>query len=139
MLDIPVVANGEIWNVEDLKRCQDETGCEHFMIGRGALAEPGIVRACAQVLGMKIGPSHVDMLDGDPGRWRDLLSMVVARSKSGEESERRSVSRLKQWLNYAHKRGTVSWFDELKRMPSYDEILARLGMYASPTSGREAA
>jgi hypothetical protein len=88
---------------------------------------------------MKIGPSHVDMLDGDPGRWRDLLSMVVARSKSGEESERRSVSRLKQWLNYAHKRGTVSWFDELKRMPSYDEILARLGMYASTTSGREAA
>ena len=139
MLDIPVVANGEIWGVDDLKRCQDETGCEHFMIGRGALAEPGIVRACAQVLGMKIGPSHVDMLDGDPARWRDLLSMVVARSMICNESERRTVSRLKQWLNYAHKRGTVSWFDELKRMASHDEVLARLGIYASTSSGREAA
>jgi tRNA-dihydrouridine synthase C len=136
---IPVVANGEIWTIDDLKRCQEETGCEHFMIGRGALAEPGVVRACAQYLGMQVTPSHVGALDGDPKLWRDLLTKVVARSTCSNESERRTVSRLKQWLNYAHKRETISWFDELKRLSSYDEILGRLDTYASNPSEREAA
>ena len=39
-LGIPVVANGDIWTVDDFRRCRDETGCRHFMLGRGALANP---------------------------------------------------------------------------------------------------
>lgn len=39
---IPIVANGEIWNEEDLLRCQSITGCDEFMIGRGALRDPMI-------------------------------------------------------------------------------------------------
>ncbi|MEK7690174.1 MAG: tRNA-dihydrouridine synthase family protein, partial [Bdellovibrionota bacterium] len=37
---VPVVANGDIWSLDDFKRCRDLTGAEHFMLGRGALVEP---------------------------------------------------------------------------------------------------
>jgi tRNA-dihydrouridine synthase C len=35
-IPIEVIANGEIWTLDDFKRCRDETGCTHFMLGRGA-------------------------------------------------------------------------------------------------------
>src|SRR5207248_4045775 len=52
-LGIPIVANGEIWTVEDIRRCRDETGCQHFMLGRGALASPTLARAAARELGIR--------------------------------------------------------------------------------------
>ena len=42
---IPVVANGEIWTVEDAQRCRAVSGCDALMLGRGAVADPGLARA----------------------------------------------------------------------------------------------
>lgn len=42
---LPLVANGEIWTVEDARRCRAESGCERLMLGRGAVADPGLARA----------------------------------------------------------------------------------------------
>lgn len=39
---IPVIANGEIWNLKDFKRCLETTGVHQFMIGRGAIQNPFI-------------------------------------------------------------------------------------------------
>lgn len=122
-LSIPVVANGEIWGAHDLRRCQDESGCEHFMIGRGALAEPGMARVCAEVLGIPTLPTHVGVCGDDPSAWIPLLEEVVTISRSEGESERRTTSRLKQWLNYARHKGAVRWFDEVKTLPTYDAML----------------
>ncbi len=140
-LEIPVVANGEIWNVDDMRRCQDETGCEHFMIGRGALSEPGAIRACAETLGCPVRASDCSIVGNDPTEWRRLLELVVRRSRERDESERRTVARLKQWLNYAHKRGTISWFDSMKRLLTSDEMLSQLDHLsrALPEGAREAA
>ena len=33
-LRIPVIANGEIWNHEDARRCMDASGCSDLMVGR---------------------------------------------------------------------------------------------------------
>lgn len=41
-IKIPVIANGEIWNINDFKRCAEVTGVSHFMIGRGAIQNPFI-------------------------------------------------------------------------------------------------
>ncbi len=41
---IPVVANGDIRGPEDLARCAEQTGCDRFMIGRGAVAQPELFR-----------------------------------------------------------------------------------------------
>ncbi len=39
---IPVIGNGDVKRVEDIKRIKRHTGCEAVMIGRGALANPWI-------------------------------------------------------------------------------------------------
>lgn len=44
MLKIPVLANGDIKDAEDIKRCLEITGADGVMIGRGALGNPWIFR-----------------------------------------------------------------------------------------------
>lgn len=41
-LDIPVIANGDITDLQSLARVRDLTGADGFMIGRGALGRPWI-------------------------------------------------------------------------------------------------
>jgi tRNA-dihydrouridine synthase C len=42
VVDIPVVANGEIWTVADAQRCRAESGCHDLMLGRGMVSDPGL-------------------------------------------------------------------------------------------------
>lgn len=125
-LDIPVVANGEIWSLDDLKRCQDQSGCEHFMIGRGALAEPGLVTNLAVSLGMAIREDDLALCGGSAEAWRPLLHELIELSRTEGETERRTISRVKQWLNYARHKGAVRWFDSLKRLESLEAIVGHL-------------
>jgi len=124
-VSVPVVANGEIWNLDDLRRCQDQTGCEHFMLGRGALADPLLVSACAEYLGVAIR-SDAASFESNKGLWRELIDELILESRSAQESDRRTLSRVKQWLNYAHHRGAISWFDSIKRVQDTKELASAL-------------
>jgi tRNA-dihydrouridine synthase C len=42
---VPVVANGEIWTVQDADRCRRISGCASLMLGRGMVVDPGLARA----------------------------------------------------------------------------------------------
>jgi tRNA-dihydrouridine synthase C len=44
---IPVVANGEIWSVEDALRCRAVSGCTDLMLGRGMVSDPGLAMKIA--------------------------------------------------------------------------------------------
>lgn len=37
LLSIPVIANGEIWNVDDYISCKQQSNCDSVMLGRGAM------------------------------------------------------------------------------------------------------
>lgn len=123
---IPVIANGEIWSVDDLKRCQDESLCSHFMLGRGVLADPQLVVDCAQHLGIIPKDRERSSLipnGSEPSAWYPLVRDLIQRSSSAGESERRTLSRLKQWLQYAKKQGRISWFDSVKRLTTVSDFL----------------
>ena len=122
-LDIPVVANGDIRTLDDFRRCRDETGCRHFMLGRGALADPRLARQVAADLGLI--PAEPDS-DLQPD-WLVEVQRMRAWT-SGHEAERpdRAVLRLKQWLRMAAEFGTFAWFDAVKRARSPDEVYAIL-------------
>lgn len=124
-LGIPVIANGEIWCLDDLKRCQEETESDHFMIGRGVLASPLLVLECASYLKIPhsqylYGPEDSSVL------WANVVRDVVWLSRTAGEAERRTLSRVKQWLNYASKRGSIAWFDSVKRSRDTRELLRAL-------------
>jgi tRNA-dihydrouridine synthase C len=43
-VQLPLIANGEIWTPHDHKLCQQSSGCEDTMIGRGLMAQPDLAR-----------------------------------------------------------------------------------------------
>ncbi len=129
-LPVPVVANGDIWTLEDFRQCREETGCIHFMIGRGALANPlRLPHQIAHELG--IGPEPSAASD-----WITLFWSLVSYIDGGSGSKL-SLARLKQWISLAHKFGDFPYFHELKRSETCDgffealERLCHLGGHAS--------
>jgi tRNA-dihydrouridine synthase C len=122
-LGIPVVANGDIWTVEGFRRCREETGCCHFMLGRGALANPLLAHQVAAELGLP-GANHSadDILD-----WPTQLECLDEWTQTYRTQDRlRTLYRMKQWLKLAATFGTFARFDAIKRASSVEELIAGL-------------
>ena len=109
-VNIPVVANGEIWTVDDARRCRAASGCTSVMLGRGIVTDPGLALAIRRALAQPQGEdaqAAADDLDADPlVPWADLLPLlgafwllVMARLE-----RRQQAGRLKQWLNFMRHR-----------------------------------
>ncbi|MDY3554534.1 tRNA-dihydrouridine synthase family protein [Gemmata sp. JC717] len=122
-LGIPVVANGDIWTVEDFKRCRDVTGCKHFMLGRGALADPRLAGRVAAELGLVPPVEEAD----EPFDWAAQLRNLVEWSHRFDMLRSdKNVSRLKQWLRLASQFGSFAHFDRVKRIESVSGLFAAL-------------
>lgn len=125
-LGVPVVANGDIWTLADFRRCRDESGCSHYMLGRGALANPRLARQVAAELG--IAPPPAPVWD-----WRPLFERFLAWSAHYRgEVPGGAVRKLKQWLRIAANCGAFAGFDAVKRAATVDELFAALPV---PESG----
>jgi tRNA-dihydrouridine synthase C len=124
-LGIPVIANGEIWTLDDFKRCRDETQCKHYMLGRGALANPQLVTQIAVELGLlkKSAANDEEELAGEKRRWYPLLLRFAEISEKFANRSDYTACRIKQWLRIASHRRQITWFDEIKRLQGYQEIL----------------
>lgn len=94
---IPVVANGEIWTVEDARRCREASGCDMLMIGRGAVRDPGLGLAIkADMANESVSAvSWPALLPLIVEFWYIVCSRLDARARAG---------RLKQWLNFLRRR-----------------------------------
>lgn len=89
--DTPVIANGEVWTVNDHARCRAESGCADVMLGRGAVASPGLANAIR------------DAAAGGGGELPDWASLCVLQrdfvlDETGTEAG--AVGRYKQWLTF---------------------------------------
>ena len=88
---VPVFANGEIWSLEDWRRCQEVSGPRHFMLGRGLVARPDLARQIASASqGLPVHPMHWDEL-------RLLLADFWQQARR-KLAPRYAPGRLKQWL-----------------------------------------
>jgi tRNA-dihydrouridine synthase C len=90
---LPVVANGEIWNLSDAQRCQAASGCQALMLGRGMVADPGLAWA--------IRAPGVPTVT-----WAQLVPLLSHywRLIAGHAAPRHRAGRLKQWLNLLRRR-----------------------------------
>ncbi len=96
-VNIPVVANGEIWTVDDARRCREVSGCDMLMIGRGAVVDPG--------LGLAIKAAGNNMAT-DAVTWAQLLPLVLDfwHIVTTRLDNKAQAGRLKQWLNFLRRR-----------------------------------
>lgn len=91
-VNVPVIANGEVWTVDDWRRCRSVSACADVMIGRGAVADP--------FLALRI-KGQMDE-EPSPEDWRALLPRIA---EYWEKVQRRVVAghapgRLKLLLSY---------------------------------------
>jgi tRNA-dihydrouridine synthase C len=124
-LGIPVVANGDIWTLQDFHQAREETGCIHFMIGRGALANPMLSYQIAEKLGLSHACKAPNAWSDD--NWIDLLQSLDYWTQHYQASAPlKTLLRFKQWLKLAANHGTFPFFDDVKQAGTLGELLAKL-------------
>lgn len=103
---VPVVANGEIWTVQDALRCREESGCNDLMLGRGIVADPGLALAIAGAQGVH-APGQGEGAEAEPAvawtRIAPLLNLYWVLVAT-HVAPRHRAGRLKQWLNLLRRR-----------------------------------
>ena len=122
-LNIPVIANGEIWNTQDALRCQEESGCEDIMLGRGAISHPLLA------LRIKQNTSNSD-LDSDR-EWIMTCHLLIEyfnRLRQSNVREKSCCDRIKQWLSFfiKHQPQASLFFHEIKKIKIGEKILTKL-------------
>jgi tRNA-dihydrouridine synthase C len=116
-VSITVVANGEIWTVDDAARCRAVSGCDALMLGRGMVADPGLALAIAQPGSAALEwPALLPLLQDF---WTLIRDHIEPRHRAG---------RLKQWLGHLRRRhaeAAVAYTD-LRTVNDPNEIARRL-------------
>ena len=113
-----MIANGEIWNNNDAKQCQIESGCEDLMIGRGAVTTPDITQCIRQ-------NTNQPLIS-----WNELLALQVRFLNGSYKKEMNMVGRYKQWLGMMSKHypEAKELWGEIKRLKDLNQIIHTINM-----------
>lgn len=116
-ISIPVIANGEIWNVEDWQRCKEQSGSEDFMLGRGALATPDLPR---QIQAFSRGEEY------QPLTWPQVCQLLFGYYQTTKHlyPAKYLGNRVKQWLAYLRLQYPEAGqlFENIKRLKTAEEM-----------------
>ena len=121
VLPYPVIANGELWSPSDIQRCASISGCDAFMLARGALCRPDLGAAVQALYG---GEDNTDF------GWqavRQLLIEFLARNQALYDP-RYAVNPVKQWLVYlkVYYPQAAALFAQVKRITDPEEMAMAL-------------
>ena len=123
VVKIPIIANGEIWTVDDWRRCREICGARDIMIGRGLVARPDLGR---QIAAAEAGRDVVEMT------WQELQPSLrhFWLQAMAKMTRIQAPGRLKQWvvlLTKSYPEATVL-FDALRRETDCERISLMLGV-----------
>lgn len=123
--NIAVVANGEIWQVDDALLCQKRSSCTDIMIGRGALSQPDLAK---KIKAHANNEAYVAL------EWEHILYHLINSSihTGSSKSDKYFASRTKQWLGYLKRQypQAIALFDEIRRLKVKSEVAEVLNKYA---------
>jgi len=145
-IPITVNANGDIWSLQDLKRCKEVTGCTDFMLGRGLLSCPDLalqIKAWHQGVSANsnaLNSSPTDLHSHRPIQtmlyqkmtWAELCTLLLKFFNLTVDAypPKYMGNRLKQWLFYLSRQypEAVTLFEVVKRLKDQDAITQALVM-----------
>lgn len=122
-MSIPVIANGEVWTLEDYQAIRDISGCDTVMIGRGLVSCPDLAARIRhlQHSGEKLPPAAWPTVLG----WvQDLARQCQLRADGGNYA----VSRTKQWVKMLQRTydEAETFFNEIKKINDFHQLDALL-------------
>ncbi len=109
--------NGEIWTVADSYKAIQQSGCEHLMLGRGALAAPDLANRIAN-----------NAVDQPPLAWELLVGEIEEQFLQHDcNSPRHIGNRTKQWLAYLkrHYPEALQLFARLRTLRDVQSIASQ--------------
>lgn len=124
---IKIIANGEIWNPTDFHRCREVTGCNDFMIGRGAMSNPYIFKQIRESLAAADNVTEA--------HWQNTKNLLPGffEASTFHINEYFAVSRTKQWLRALSLKSpeAKTAFDQLKVLRKPVEFRSLLENFCS--------
>lgn len=105
---LPLVANGEIWTVDDALRCQQVSGCTSLMLGRGMVADPGLALAIRAALGQGAAPAR--LAPSADGMDRSAWSVAGWASNHEEKSDSSLIYHGLSAMNNVSRSGSACGF-----------------------------
>ena len=122
-VQVPVVVNGEIWNVQDAQAAVAQSGCHTLMLGRGIVARPALARSILTAMGT--APGNL----GEPGEdwaWEQLGPQMHAfwQVVSTHLERKQQAGRVKQWLNLLRRHYPEAQvaFDEMRTLVKPSDV-----------------
>ena len=116
-LPYPVIANGELWSPSDISRCSTVSGCNAFMLARGALCRPDLGAAVH---------AHYTGRDAPAFGWHETRELLLAFLHRNRElyDARYAVNPVKQWLVYlkVYYPQAAALFNRVKRITAPGEM-----------------
>lgn len=114
---VPVIANGEVWTLDDYAGIRRDSGCRDVMLGRGLVSRPDLARQIAQ---WQLGDA------ASPIDWAGMQPWLAEFYRQVRErvADRHAPGRLKQWLGLL-TRGypeAQPLFDRLRRETCADQV-----------------
>tara|TARA_B110000238_G_scaffold187945_1_gene218511 strand:- start:178 stop:1122 length:945 start_codon:yes stop_codon:yes gene_type:complete len=113
-INIPVIANGEIWSLNDYNKCKTLSNCSDVMVGRGALAIPNL--------------SQVLKFNAQPLDWQSITDLLLKYTKQEIYGDKNKYypNRIKQWLRYLKIQYSEAdeLFATIRRLKTSEEIIA---------------
>ena len=123
-VNIPLIANGEIWSAADAALCRQQSDCQDIMLGRGALALPNLAQSIS---------------NSTPAMpWPQVLTLLMQYSEyeiSGDKGQY-YANRIKQWFSYLKLQypQAAVLFQQLRVQRRSAEILSTLQFALDSTS-----
>lgn len=116
-VNIPLMANGEIWSVEDYLACQQASQCDDIMLGRGAVATPDLA---LQIRHQQSGTAF--QANGWKEQLADLQWMLNTTVESG--NIKFAADRIKQWLAFfkMQHQPASAFFEQAKCIKRHEDL-----------------
>lgn len=125
---IPVIGNGDILTAEDAIRMGEETGCDGFMIARGAQGNPWIFK---QILHYFKTGEHLEKPSPE-----EMVAMILRHAKmqlefKGDYTGIREIRKHAAWYTtgYKHAAKLRSEINEVESLEELEELLQRFLAY----------
>ena len=126
-INIPVIGNGDVFEVEDAINMINKTNCDAIMIGRGAQGNPWIFKRINHY--MKTG----EILPEPTGEEKINTALKHLKLVIDEHGEYVAVREMRKHIAWYLKglRGSARLRDEINKIESYEEVVNKLCDYLS--------
>ncbi|TXD96162.1 tRNA-dihydrouridine synthase family protein [Psychrobacter frigidicola] len=95
-LDIPIIANGEIWTAEQAQACMQQAGTPHLMLGRGAVTRPDLIAQVDSNIANNMANNIAN--EALALSWQAMITHQIKFLEGQAKNDIVLIGRYKQWL-----------------------------------------